>query len=98
MRDFSDFKAGDAVCVKVNTRDSSKYHPFTSGKIYLATVARDGWSANVIGDDNLTHCILFSGCAHLRGGDWEVLPEKVGKYYDRFGQLPPKELEELCTS
>ncbi len=38
------------------------------------------------GDNNGRWCCLV-GCGHL-------LNEKIGKYYERFGRLPPKELME----
>ncbi len=93
MRDTSDLKAGDIVWVK----SDKDYRDITKNKVYKCEVALDNAGRITIDSGFRAYILLDMGCAFLNGDFWDVfVSEKTAKYYDRFGQLPPKELEDLC--
>jgi len=63
---------------------------FTPGKLY-PVVSVEGGGFDIIvddGDERLLCFCLWSGCSHLRGGDWERVvidePEYIGSRYNRL--------------
>ncbi len=93
---MSNYIPGEILFVWI---DETNHRILTPGKYYKAIVRQLPGGCSFKPDDGHDGYLQLRDCAYLNGRNWNILPKAYSKYYERFGQVPPKELEEfLCQN